>query len=200
MPRRSAADASDTRERILHCAVAIAARDGLEGVTIGRLADDLGMSKAGVYGHFGSKEALQLATFGLAVEQFQELVPARAAGTGTGIERLRRLCAAWIDYLEQGGIAGGGCFLAAAAMEFDNRPGPVRDAVARAADDWLAHLERLAAAAVEAGDLPSDTDPAQLAFELNGIALATNQAIQLQGDTAAPQRARRAMNRAAGAP
>ncbi|MFI9298871.1 TetR family transcriptional regulator C-terminal domain-containing protein [Kitasatospora aureofaciens] len=198
MPRRSAAEARDTRARILDRAVVIAARDGLEGVTIGRLADDLEMSKAGVYGHFGSKEALQLATFDAAVEQFRQLVPARVPRTATGIERLRHLCDAWIDYLEHGGIAEGGCFLTAAATEFDGRPGPVRDAVAQAAGRWLAYLEHLAAAAVETGDLPPDTDPAQIAFELNGIAMSANQAIQLQRDDAAPQRARRAMHRAAG--
>ncbi|MFJ5708324.1 TetR family transcriptional regulator C-terminal domain-containing protein [Streptomyces sp. NPDC093105] len=111
-----------------------------------------------------------------------------------------RLCDAWIDYLEHEGTAGGGCFLTAAALEFDNRPGPVRDAIADTADRWLAHIGRLAADAVEAGDLPSDTDPAQIAFELNGIAMAANQAVQLQRDPAAPQRARRAMHRTIGAP
>ncbi|MFI8320558.1 TetR/AcrR family transcriptional regulator [Streptomyces sp. NPDC085529] len=201
MPRRSAAEALDTRARILDRAVEIAATDGLEGVTIGRLATDLGMSKAGVHGHFGSKEALQLAAFDVAVEQFKERVPARAAqAAGPGLGRLLHLCDAWIDYLEREGIAGGGCFLTAAALEFDNRPGPVRDAVADAADRWLAHLARLAADAVEAGDLPSETDPAQIAFELNGIAMAANQAIQLQRDPAAPDRARRAMHRTVGAP
>ncbi|GAA3045834.1 TetR/AcrR family transcriptional regulator [Streptomyces roseofulvus] len=159
------------------------------------------MSKAGVHGHFGSKEALQLAAFDVAVEQFRERVPARAAqAAGPGLGRLLHLCDAWVDYLEREGIAGGGCFLTAAALEFDNRPGPVRDAVADAADRWLTHLARLAAEAVEAGDLPSETDPAQIAFELNGIAMAANQAIQLQRDPAAPDRARRAMHRTVGAP
>ncbi|MFE6222444.1 TetR/AcrR family transcriptional regulator [Streptomyces sp. NPDC057854] len=201
MPRRSAADALDTRARILDRAVAIAATDGLEGVTIGRLATDLGMSKAGVHGHFGSKEALQLAAFDVAVEQFKELVPARAArAAGPGAARLLHLCDAWVDYLERDGIAGGGCFLTAAALEFDNRPGPVRDAIAHTADHWRSHLTRLAEDAVAAGDLPPDTDPAQIAFELNGIAMAANQAIQLQHDTTAPDRARRAMRRTLGTP
>ncbi|MEV0090819.1 TetR/AcrR family transcriptional regulator [Streptomyces sp. NPDC050738] len=198
MPRRSAAEARETRARILRRAVELAALDGLEGVTIGRLADDLSMSKAGVYGHFGSKEALQLATFALAIEQFQELVTSKADGTTAGVERLRRLCDAWVDYLAAGGIAEGGCFLTAAATEFDNRPGPVRDAVAQAGERWLSYLGHLAAAAVEAGELPSDTDPAQIAFELNGIAMSANQAIQLQRDTSAPRRARRAMHRTVG--
>ncbi|ONI88655.1 TetR family transcriptional regulator [Actinosynnema sp. ALI-1.44] len=198
-PRRSAQDTLATRDKIVDRARLLAASDGLEGITIGRLADDLGMSKAGVIGHFGTKETLQLATFAAAVDVFQHEVIDRVTGMPPGLDRLLRLCAAWLDYLDDGNVSPGGCFLTAAASEFDGRPGQVHDAVAKAGRRWLRFLEAQVRAAVDAGDLPGDTDTEQIAFELNGIAVGTNQVIQLHHDPRARERGWRAMRRVCGA-
>ncbi|ALG09341.1 TetR/AcrR family transcriptional regulator [Kibdelosporangium phytohabitans] len=197
-PRRSAQDTIATRDKIVARARLLAASDGLEGITIGRLADALGMSKAGVIGHFGTKETLQVATLDAAVAVFQHEVIDRVTGMPRGIERLLRLCEAWLDYLADGRVSPGGCFLTAAASEFDGRPGPVHDAVAESGARWLRFLEAEARAAVAAGDLPGDTDPGQIAFELNGIAAGANQVIQLHHDLTARDRAWRAMRRICG--
>ena len=126
-PRRSAAAALDTRRTILDHAVDVASLNGLEGLTVGTLAGDLRMSKAGVVGPFGSKEALQLAALERAAEIFAERVWAPAADAEPGLPRLRRLCETRIAYLSENCFPGG-CFLASASPEFDGRPGPVRDA------------------------------------------------------------------------
>lgn len=193
-PRRSVADARDTRSAILERAVDVASLQGLEGLTIGSLADDLEMSKAGVIGHFGSKEALQLAALDRAVAVFVERVWSRAAHADAGRARLQALCEAWIAYLA-GDCFPGGCVLTAAASEFDGRPGAVRDAVAAQLERWRAALEAEAATAVATGELPTGTDPAQVAFELSALGTGANQAIQLQGDPRAPERALAAMRR-----
>jgi AcrR family transcriptional regulator len=196
-PRKSVAETAVTRTRILDRSLALASVDGLEGVTIGRLAADLGMSKAGVIGHFGTKEALQLATLAEAVERFRDRVPARAVGARPGVERLTRAFAEWIDYMA-GAEGHGGCFLTSVATEFDGRPGPVRDAVLAALSRWSEYVAAELRSAVDAGELPADTDVDQLVFELDGIALAARQAIQLHADPAAPDRARRAIGRLLG--
>jgi len=193
-------DALATRTKIIDRAVEVASTAGLEGLTIGTLAGDLGMSKAGVLGHFGSKEALQLAALDAAVRAFTREVPGRVRGLAPGRDRLLRLCDAWIDYLDGGRITAGGCFLTAAAAEFDGRPGAVREAVVNASRRWLTALHDEVRAAVQAGDLPAHTDTDQLVFELNAIALGANQAIQLHEDPTAGPRARRAMRRALTAP
>ncbi|WP_405142148.1 TetR/AcrR family transcriptional regulator [Sphaerisporangium sp. NBC_01403] len=196
-PRKSAVEAVATRTRIIERAFALASAEGLEGLTIGRLAADLEMSKAGVIGHFGSKEALQLATLDAAVERFRLRVPARVVGARPGAERLARAFGEWIDYMA-GAEGHGGCFLTSVATEFDGRPGPVRDAVLAALASWSAYVAAELRAAVEAGELPADTDVDQFVFELNGVALAADQSIQLHRDPAAPARALRAIARVLG--
>jgi AcrR family transcriptional regulator len=196
-PRSSVAEARRTRSRILERAVDLASVEGLDGLSIGRLAGDLGMSKAGVIGHFGSKERLQLETLAAAVERFRRAILDPAREQPAGLPRLLDLCDRWIAYLE-GDVFPGGCFVTAASCEWDGRPGPVRDAVRALLELWLGTLEREARAAVEAGDLPAGTDAGQAAFVLNAIAMGTNQAIQLHGDAQAGRRARRAMRRALG--
>ncbi|MFI7634969.1 TetR/AcrR family transcriptional regulator [Nonomuraea sp. NPDC049400] len=191
-PRKSVAEALGTRAAILDRSVAIASAEGLEGLTIGRLAGELGMSKSGVLGHFGSKEALQLAVLDRAGEVFRAEVWEPARPTEPGLSRLRVLCEAWISYLERR-VFPGGCFFMAAAHEFDGRPGPVRDAVESRFDVWRERLRKEARRAVDAGDLPEWTDPDQLVFELLGMAMALNHAIQLHRDPRAPDRARRAV-------
>ncbi|WP_248962914.1 TetR/AcrR family transcriptional regulator [Sphaerisporangium perillae] len=193
-PRKSAVETVATRTRIIECALAMASAEGLEGLTIGRLATDLGMSKAGVIGHFGTKEALQLATLDAAVEAFRLRVPARAVGAKPGVQRLAAVFGEWIDYM-QDGKAPGGCFVTSVATEFDGRPGPIRDAVLAALSSWSAYVIGEIRAAVDAGELPPETDADQLAFELHGVVLAADQAIQLHHDPAAPTRARRAITR-----
>ncbi len=194
MPRHSAQRARQTRDAIVERAVSRAAVEGLEGLTIGRLAEDLGLSKAGVVGPFGSREGLQLAAFARAMDAFAEQVWAPVAELPAGRERLAAVCARWIELLEHPTWPGG-CFMTTAATEWDGRSGPVRDAVVRARARWLGTLRAEAEVAVRAGELPAGTDPDQLAFELNGVAMSLNQAIQLTGDEQAGARARRAVAR-----
>lgn len=193
-PRRSVLEAAATREAILAVGVRIASVEGLEGLTIGRLATELDMSKAGVLGHFGSKSALQLDVLEAAARIFRREVPQRVAGATPGLARLRAICDAWLSYLDRD-VFPGGCFFTAAACEFDGRPGPVRDAIAGHLSAWTRFLENEARTAVEAGELPTDRDPAQIAFELMGMALSVNQRLQLYRDKSALVRARQAVRR-----
>jgi AcrR family transcriptional regulator len=193
-PRSSAFEAGRTRAAIVDRAVARASVEGLEGLTIGTLADELGLSKAGVVGPFGSKEALQLAVLERAFEIFKEDVWDPAAELPAGRKRLVAVCENWVDHLRRR-VFPGGCFVTTAATEWDAREGPVHDAVAAAQRRWLATLRADAEVAVRARELPAGTDPAQLAFELNGVAMSLNQALILLDDDQAPARARRAVKR-----
>jgi AcrR family transcriptional regulator len=193
-PRKSVAEAAATRTRILDRALALAAVDGLEGLTIGRLAADLAMSKAGVIGHFGTKEALQLAVVAEAAERFARRVPAMAVGARPGTERLAVAFGAWIDAMA-GQDAATGCFLTSVASEFDGRPGAIRDAVRAELGRWSDYVAAELRTALRAGELAADTDVDQLLFELDGVVLAARQAIQLHADTKGPDHARRALAR-----
>jgi AcrR family transcriptional regulator len=176
-----------TREAILDRAVDLASEQGLEGITIGRLAAETEMSKSGLFGHFGSKEELQLATVDAAAKRFAEEVAGPALEMPSGIERLRALCDAYIGYLERE-VFSGGCFWAAVTAEFDDRPGPVRDRIRDGMAAWIGGLEQEAeAAGIE--------DPAQLAFELVAVAQAANSRSRLFGDRDAFGRARAAIDR-----
>ena len=183
-----------TREAILDRAVDIASLEGLEGLTIGRLAVELGMSKSGLFGHFGSKEELQLATLEAANTVLWREVIEPAVQVESGLARLRALIDGYIRYLERE-VFPGGCFLSAAAAEFDGRPGAVRDAIAVASRGWTNELEGQAGVAVAKGELPDGTDPAQLAFELNALADGANATYQLHMDRRAFERARTAIER-----
>jgi AcrR family transcriptional regulator len=194
MPRRSAAEARATRTSIITRATDVATVDGLEGLTIGRLAADLGMSKAGVMGHFGTKEALQLATVEAAAAEFRQAVWDPAASERPGLRRLRAVADTWIDHIAVSPFAGG-CFWSAASPEFDGRPGPVRDAIAGMQEQWSRALRRDAATAIENGELPAGEDPAQIAFELRAVAIGLNQELQLHDHKAAIRHARRAVKR-----
>ncbi|MCR6487759.1 TetR/AcrR family transcriptional regulator [Amycolatopsis sp. OK19-0408] len=193
-PRKSVAESRLTRQRILDTGLVIASAEGLEGLTIGRLAAELGMSKAGVIGHFGTKESLQLAVVDTAVELFVREVPERARGVARGLPYLRAACEAWISYLEREPLPGG-CFFTAAAAEFDGREGPVRDAIARADETWRRELRVTIWRAVSLAELPPDTDIDQLLYEIVAIMLALNHFLQLHRDREAPKRARRALER-----
>jgi AcrR family transcriptional regulator len=187
MPRSSQAQAARTHEAIVDRAVDLASTDGLEGLTIGRLAADMRMSKAGVIGHFGSKEALQLEALERAIDGWRDAVWEPVANEDPGLPRLLAVARRWSEFLGDCPFPGG-CFLTAASFEFDDRPGPVRNRVREALDLWL---RVLAADARRAGF----DDPDQVAFELNAIAMGTNHAVRLQEDPVAAKRCRRAMER-----
>lgn len=197
MPRRSATAVADTRADALDVAVRRASVEGLEGLTIGRLADELSMSKSGLFGLFGSKEELQAATFEKAVEHFTREVWSPVAGRQSGLPRLLALIDRWLAYHRRRALPGG-CLVTTATIEFDARPGPLRDAVARARRRMHAALESDVRTAVEVGDLPAGTDAADVAFALYAIASAASQAIQLD-EPGASARARRCMRALVGA-
>jgi AcrR family transcriptional regulator len=177
-----------TKRRILEHAAAVASTDGLERVTIGRLADDLGMSKAGLYGHFGSKERLQLETVALGREIFQRHVIAPAQAAPPGLPRLWAMCTTYLDYVAAE-VFPGGDFFVTVANEYDTRPGPVRDAVAATIAVWMRRLEDLVAGAVELGHL-RPCDPVQLAFEIEALLVAGNHMYHLDDDPKALELAR----------
>jgi AcrR family transcriptional regulator len=181
-----------TRHAILETAVHIASAEGLEGLTIGRLATELSMSKSGLFAHFGSKEDLQVATVEAARAIFIREVIKPAFESTQGLQRLWKLCDIWLSYV-QSGVFRGGCFFAAAAAEFDSRPGAVRDRIAEIMKEWLATLRNAIVEAQEAGQLDKAIDATQLAFEFNSLELGANWAFQLYGDTRAFKRAREAI-------
>jgi len=172
---RSDGKGAETRAAILTRALDLASVEGLEGLTIGRLAGELEMSKSGLFAHFGSKQELQLATIGAAAERFRAVI-APAFEEAAGAPRLRALCETYLDHLEQGDYSGG-CFWAATAAEYDDKPGAVHDAIAAALDAWLAELERQARIAGAA-------EPARFAFELYAVVTAANSRYRLNGDPA----------------
>jgi AcrR family transcriptional regulator len=181
-----------TRQSILERAVDLASLEGLEGLTIGRLADDLGMSKSGLFAHFGSKEELQLATVDAASQRYITEIFAPALQEPRGYPRLIAICDAWLSYIRRG-VFPGGCFFAAASFEFDSRPGPVRDLVRRMMNDWIGALERAIRMAQDEGHLEQSVDPSDLAFELNSLFFGANFAHHLRNDEQALERAHRAV-------
>ena len=195
MPRRSKEEAAQTRASIIDRAVQTASIEGLEGVTIGRLADDLGMSKAGVIGHFGDKTTLQRATFQQAAKIFTAEVWERSRSKPHGLPRLSAVCENWVKHLTNCPFPGG-CFMCTVATEWDAREGALHDEIRESWQQWLGALAHEARIARDQGDLPAGTDPDQVAFELNAIAMALNQSIQLFEDRRAAARARRAFRRA----
>jgi len=195
MPRRSAADVADSRASAVEAAVDLASVEGLEGITIGRLAGELEMSKSGLIGRFGDREALQRAALASAIERFTDAVWRPASHVEPGLPRLEAIVDAWIAHLRDG-VFPGGCFVTTASVEYDARPGALHDDVAAAVERWLAVLEREARHARDAGDLPPDRDPADVAFELHSLASGGSVAGRLIGDPAALDRTHAAMRRA----
>ncbi|HUP48076.1 MAG TPA: TetR/AcrR family transcriptional regulator [Thermoanaerobaculia bacterium] len=183
-----------TRQSILERAVDLASLEGLEGLTIGRLADELGMSKSGLFAHFGSKEELQLAAIEAAGERFIREVLRPALAQPRGYPRLMAICRSWISYVRRS-VFPGGCFFAAASFEFDGRPGAVRDAVVKAMDEWIGALERAIVMARDEGHIDSSVDEKQLAFELNSLFFGANFAHQLREDRRALELATKAIER-----
>jgi AcrR family transcriptional regulator len=181
-----------TRQSILDRAVDLASLHGLQGLTIGGLAEELGMSKSGLFAHFGSKEELQIATIEAAAQRYIAEIFSQALLEPRGYPRLMAICNSWLSYIRRG-VFPGGCFFAAASFEFDSRPGPVRDRVRELMDDWMRALERAIRMAKDEGHLQHDVDPAQLAFELNSMFFGANFSFYLRDDRQAIERAERAV-------
>ena len=199
MPRRSAAAVADSRASVVRAAIDLASVEGLEGITIGRLAGELDMSKSGLIGRFGDKEAMQRAVLAAAVERFTDAVWRPAERSEPGLPRLEAIVDAWIGHLRSG-VFPGGCFVTTASVEYDARPGPLHDDVAAVVRQWLGVLAAEARTARDAGDLPAGRDPADVAFELHSLASGGSVAGRLIGDATALDRTRAAMRRALGLP
>lgn len=189
--RKPRSDGERSRRKILDAAAKLATTEGLEGLSIGRLADHIGMSKSGLYAHFGSKEELQLATIETAGEIFATEVTARAEQGTTPLEKLELLCENFLSHVERG-VFPGGCFFAAASAEFDTHPGPVHDRISDFQQSWNRQLVELIREAQAGGQLESE-DPEQVAFELNAHLLMGNTAFLLYGSAEAIDRARTAV-------
>jgi AcrR family transcriptional regulator len=182
-----------TRVAILDAALAIASKLGLEGLTIGSLADATGMSKSGLFAHFGSREDLQLAVLEHAAQRYGEIVLRPALKVSRGLPRLRSLFEGWLDWTIASGLPGG-CIMISAAAEYDDRPGPIRDAVIANQHRGSAISEKAVRLAIEEGHLRPDTDPEQIAFEMLGIVLANHNHRRLLGDKEARKRAIKAFD------
>jgi AcrR family transcriptional regulator len=195
--RKQRADGERTREAIVREAVSLATLDGLEGLSIGHLAEAIGMSKSGVYAHFGSKQDLQLATVDEAGRIFSAEVIEPALAAPPGVGQLVAVCDAFCDYLLRRTFPGG-CFFAGAALEIGARPGPVRDQIAAFQAALTAVIRQFAVTAIEQHELPADEDPDALTFELNGIILAANTNFVLRDDPAALDLARSVVRRRLG--
>jgi AcrR family transcriptional regulator len=190
--RKPRADGVRSRRTILDAAARLATVAGLEGLSIGRLAEHIGMSKSGLYAHFGSKEELQLATIETAANIFRDDVIVPTEAVEAPLARLEALCEAFLSHLERR-VFPGGCFFVSAAAEFDTHPGPVKEEVAAFLRGWLETLEELAARAQRDGDLDGAEEPAQLAFELDAYLLMANMAYLLHNDPLTLHRARAAI-------
>jgi AcrR family transcriptional regulator len=182
-----------TRAAILEAALGLASHMGLEGLSIGALAEVMRMSKSGVFAHFGSREELQISVIREYHARFEEEVFFPAIREARGLPRLRALFERWI--LRVSVELDSGCIYISGAVEFDDRPGPVRDALVAMVRDWQSALERAIRIAVEEGQLRPDTDPAQMLFELHGLILALHHDARFLRNPGVLDRARRAFDR-----
>jgi AcrR family transcriptional regulator len=184
--------ATKTRRDILQVAVDIASAEGLESLSIGRLAAELEMSKTGIFSHFGSKEQLQLATVEAAKEIFLEQVAQPPLKNPQGVLRLKAMLEHWLGYVERI-VFRGGCFFAAASAEFDSRPGRVRNRIAELTKAWMLALQEEIRFAQRQKEISESVNPAQLAFELHAYVQEANWAFKLFNDKSAFLVARRAI-------
>jgi AcrR family transcriptional regulator len=199
--RRRRSDGERSREAILREAAKLATVEGIDGLSIARLAEAVGMSKSGLFAHFGSKEELQLATIETAGVLFAEQVVVPASAAPTAIERLRQYAELFLRHVESG-VFPGGCFFASVGAELDTRAGPVRDRAIELQDGWLEGLAAAIRDAQAEGAIDLSEDPAQLAFELDAYLLMANLRFVAKQDAAPMEQARRALDRrlAAAAP
>lgn len=177
-----------TRTAILDEALRIASKLGLEGLTIGSLADATGMSKSGLFAHFGSREDLQLAVLEHAAQLYGEKVFVPVLKIERGLPRLRALFERWLDWTLESGLPGG-CIMISAAIEYDDRPGPIRDAAIENQHRGNAITQKAVRLAIEEGHLLPGTEPEQISFEMLGIVLASHNHRRLLGDKEARKRA-----------
>jgi AcrR family transcriptional regulator len=177
-----------TKAAILDEALRIVSKAGLDGLTIGTLADATGMSKSGLFAHFGSREELLLAVLAHGQAEFGEVVFQPAMAKPRGLPRLRAMFVNWLDWTESAELPGG-CPMIGGAAEFDDKPGQVRDMLAGGQRTWIETLKRAVRQAVEEGQLAKDTDPEQIAFEIFGIALVVHHHRRLLGYKKARERA-----------
>ena len=182
-----------TRSTVVETALGLASTHGLHGLSIGDLATRTGLSKSGLFAHFGSKEHLQQAVLEAAAERFVDRVVRPALKAPRGLARIRALFANWLDWLrgyERDGV--GGCPILGAVFELDDQTGPLRDMLVRQQTEWISSIERMVEGAKLTGELRADIDSAQVAFELQGIALASHFSAHLVRDPMAEPRARAA--------
>jgi AcrR family transcriptional regulator len=191
---RRRSDGERSRSAILGEAARLATVEGIGGLSIGRLADAVGMSKSGLFAHFGSKEELQLATIDTASALFVTAVIDPAAGATSGLDRLHRLVESYLRYLEVD-IFPGGCFFASALAEVDMQPGPVRDRLVRFLADWMQRLEQAVRDAQTEGELDPAEDAGQIAFEIEAALLLCNALYVVTRSSAPIERARTAIER-----
>ncbi|MFI5169978.1 MAG: TetR/AcrR family transcriptional regulator, partial [Vicinamibacterales bacterium] len=184
---------SETRQLILERAAQTASRSGLDGLTIGQLAGELGLSKSGLFAHFHSKEALQVQTLRHAAELFVDRVVRPALKAPRGEPRLRALFERWLAWAEAD-VLKGGCLFVAAATELDDLDGPARDELVRQQRDWLELIANVARTGVGESHFQAGLDTEQLAHDLHGVMLAYHHARRLLRDPRAPQRARSAFD------
>jgi AcrR family transcriptional regulator len=196
-PRHPRADGERTRAAILRAAASLATVEGLEGLSIGHLAAAIGMSKSGLYAHFGSKQELQLATVEEAERILDEEVIAPALAARPGRAQLAAACEAYLGYVQRR-VFPGGCFFAATALEMGTRPGPVKERVAAIQSGFTALLRSFAATALEQHELPTSENPDWLAFELHAILLAADAKFVLLDDPAVLDLARQVVRQRLG--
>lgn len=182
-----------TKDRIIESALRTASVEGLEGISLGRLAADVGMSKSGLFAHFGSKEELQLDVLQAAAARFVDVVVQPAMREPRGEPRVRSLFEHWLVWERHESLPGGCVFMHAAA-ELDDRPGPARDALVQWQQQWLDALAKAARIAVDAGHFRADLDPGLFAFQQLGLVMGYYHARRLLNDPAAEDRVRRAFD------
>jgi AcrR family transcriptional regulator len=190
--RAPRSDGIRTRRAILDEAARLATVEGLDGLSLARLAEQVGMSKSGLFAHFGSKEELQLATVEHATGIFDEVVIRPAADAPDGLERLQALLEGFLGHVEVA-VFPGGCFFASAAAELDTRSGPVRELALGVVAQWTDALERAVRDAQDEGLLDRHVDPAQLVFELDAYLMLANAQFVASGSKEPLERARRAI-------
>lgn len=178
-----------TRGRIVDAALRVASVEGIEGISLGKVAADVGMSKSGLFAHFDSKEELQVDVIQAAVAKFSEVVVKPAFTAPRGEPRLRALLDRWLDWEHS---LPGGCIFTHAAVELDDHPGPARDALVVSQKQWLATIARAVQIAKDEGHLRADVDPEQFAFQAYGLVFGYYQTRRLLQDPEAGSRIRRA--------
>jgi len=197
--RRARADGERTRAAILGEATALATLHGLEGLTIGRLAELTGMSKSGLFAHFGSKEGLQLAVVATAAKTAYVEYARPAMAAASPLEQLWGLCDHFLHFVERK-VFPGGCFFSAVAGEMHVLPEPVRERIDKHARGWMKLLTQCAAEAIQAGELHTELEPEQIAFELHAATVDANRLYIIQGDPTVLDRAWAAVRRLLGDP